>query len=633
MSEWINDFHFLRPWWLLAIVVVTALWWQLLRNYRQASAWQYWVAPHLLPALMAGRASKAAKSIMLGLLAIWWLVCIVLAGPVWQKLPSPVVEEQNALVICWDLSPSMLAQDITPSRLERSRLKIIDLLNARQGGQSALIAYAGEAYTVTPLTDDIRTITNLLPALGPTSLPTVGSNPEMAFEMANDLLQQAGVSRGQILMLTDEITRDAQQNLQSLIQSSPHKLTLWGIGTTEGAPIPLPQGGFAKDSSGAIAVAKLNEEALQGFAGANNSYYVPVVNSNSDVDTLLQLLERKPNQDEGQTEQTFDQWAEYGHWLLVLILPFVALGFRRGWLMMWMLVPLTLTVPPADANPFKRADQLGYEAYQDGDYQRAAEQFERSDWQGAALYQAGNYPEAAAAFKAQGGADGLYNAGNAELLAGNADAAIENFEASLELNPDNEKAKQNLSLAKALKEQQEQQQKDGQQSDEQQEGDSDQQDQQGQNSSQQNDDQQGQQQEGQQGEQDSQSPSQNSDEQASSAGEAQNDAQQAQTTSSQASDASAEAMQAGEEDADASSSRAVAEQASSASGAQGQTAAVLDGESEEMTEEEQRLEAALRKVPDDPSGLLRAKFNYEYRKRQQELRRGFNETQQAEQRW
>ena len=630
MSELLTDFHFLRPAWLLAIPIVCVLWWLLLRTHKQATAWQQWVAPHLLPALMAGRVSKASKSLMAGLLALWCVVCLVLAGPVWHKLPSPVVEEQNALVICWDLSPSMLAQDITPSRLERSRLKIIDLLNARQGGQSALIAYAGEAYTVTPLTDDIRTITNLLPALGPTSLPSVGSNPEMAFEMANDLLKQAGVARGQIVLLTDEITLDAQRNLEPLVQSSPHKLTLWGIGTTDGAPIPLPQGGFAKDASGAIAVAKLNEDSLQRFAGANNSYYVPVVNNNTDVDTLLQLLERKPSQDEGQSEQTFDQWAEYGHWLLIAMLPFVALGFRRGWLMVWFLVPLSITPPTADASPFKRADQKGYEAFQNGEYEQAAEHFERPDWQGAALYEQGKYAEAAAAFKAQGGAEGLFNAGNAELLAGNVDGAIEQFKQSLEVNPDNENAKKNLALAEALKEQQEQQQdQQNQNSQDNQNGESQDQNQQDQNSSEQNN----QQNSESQSEQQSGEQTQNAQNSSNSGDSEQADAK---VGSSDGNASSAAAMQAEQSGGSASSEALAGQQSSGSASSTGDQQALMAAEQSgerEMTEEEQRLEAALRKVPDDPSGLLRAKFNYEYRKRQQELRRGFNETEQAEQRW
>src|SRR5690606_11113883 len=124
-----------------------------------------------------------------GLLGLWAVAITALAGPVWQKIPQPVERNTDALVICWDLSPSMLAEDVKPSRLVRSRLKLIDLLKTRRDGQVALIAYSGEAYTVTPLTDDRQTLINLLPALSPTTLPTVGSNPEMALNMAVQLLK------------------------------------------------------------------------------------------------------------------------------------------------------------------------------------------------------------------------------------------------------------------------------------------------------------------------------------------------------------------------------------------------------------------------------------------------------------
>src|SRR5690606_7644966 len=121
---------------------------------------------------------------LLGLLGLWTLAIVALAGPVWQKIPQPVERNTEALVICWDLSPSMLAEDVKPSRPLRSRLKLIDLLQARTDGQIALIAYSAEAYTVTPLTDHRETLINLLPALSPTTLPSIGSNPEMALTAA-----------------------------------------------------------------------------------------------------------------------------------------------------------------------------------------------------------------------------------------------------------------------------------------------------------------------------------------------------------------------------------------------------------------------------------------------------------------
>ncbi|HEY7774104.1 MAG TPA: VWA domain-containing protein, partial [Marinagarivorans sp.] len=330
MAELIEQFHFLRPWWLLALLPIVGLLLLLWRSHYQSQQWHKHIAPQLLPALLEGGLNKSNRWVFTAIAASWLLACIALAGPVWQKQPSPVVQNTQALVICWDLSPSMLAEDVSPSRLARSRLKIIDLLKSRPDGQTALIAFSGEAYTVTPLTDDIQTIINLLPALAPNTLPTLGSNPEMAFEQANELLNQAGVPRGEIVMITDEIPTDALETLSDLVSASPHQLTLWGIGTTNGAPIPWGKQGFAKDSSGAIALAKLNEQELRNFAVKHNSYYVPVVNDNSDIEALEQLLAPKPADDKSakSTERLFDQWLEHGHWLVWACMALVVAGFR-----------------------------------------------------------------------------------------------------------------------------------------------------------------------------------------------------------------------------------------------------------------------------------------------------------------
>ena len=203
MAAFLADFHWLRPLWLSALIPAVLLLVLLWRSHFQSQQWHKHIAPALLPTLLQGGTSKASRFLLVAIALAWLAATIAMAGPVWQKQPTPVVQNTEALVICWDLSPSMLAEDITPSRLARSRLKIIDLLKARPDGQTALIAYSAEAYTVTPLTDDIQTVINLLPALAPTTLPSVGSNPEMAFEQANELLKQAGINHGHIVMLTD----------------------------------------------------------------------------------------------------------------------------------------------------------------------------------------------------------------------------------------------------------------------------------------------------------------------------------------------------------------------------------------------------------------------------------------------
>ena len=631
MDAFLNEFHFLRPWWLLALVPALVLAGLLWRNYYSSIQWHKHIAPALLPSLLQGGVNHKNGFLLGGIICCWLAACLALAGPVWQKQPAPVVQNTDALVICWDLSPSMMAEDISPSRLVRSRLKIIDLLKARPDGQTALIAFSGEAYTVTPLTDDNQTIINLLPALAPNTLPSLGSNPEMAYRQASELLIQAGITKGQILMITDEIPTDALATLQTLTANSPHKLTLWGVGTANGAPVPWGQQGFARDNSGAIAMAKLNENELRDFAVKSQSYYVPMVSNNSDINALQSLINRKPTQEPSTAnEQLFDQWLENGHYLVWLCLPLLLIGFRRGWLMCIAILILPVSFAPntAQASPFKTDDQQGFEAYQQQDYEKAAKHFANPAWQGSAHYKKGDYEAAAKAFSQQNTASAKFNLGNAELLQGNFEQAINAYEQAQKLNPNLEAAKKNKQLAKALKKQKDEQQNSDadKQNDQDGQKNKDQQPSEQPSDSQESKNQESEDQESKNQESDN-AQAQNQDRNNSSANNASSSV--AGQTGEQSSGASSSSAQA-EQNQAVTSEQSASEQNSSLSAAQ-----LAEAAEQPITEEQQKLETLLRKVPDDPSGLLRAKFQQQYRQRQQELRQGgrFDETQKAQQRW
>lgn len=638
MDTFLNAFHFLRPAWLLALLPVAGLLGLLWRSHYSSQQWIKHISPMLLPTLLQGGLQRNNGVLLAGIAFCWVAGCLALAGPVWQKQPSPVAQNTDALVIAWDLSPSMMAEDISPSRLVRSRLKIIDLLKARPDGQTALIAFSGEAYTVTPLTDDSQTIINLLPALAPNTLPSLGSNPEMAYSQAADLLTQAGIAKGQILMITDEITTDALDTLEDLVTASSHKLTLWGLGTADGAPVPWGKEGFARDNSGAIAMAKLNEDELRAFAVKTHSYYVPMVSDASDINALQSLISNATTNDEQSetTEQFFDQWMEYGHFLIWACLPLLLIGFRRGWLLCVAIItlPYTLISPPvAHADPFKTDDQVGFEAYQKRDYDTAAQHFKDPNWQATAQYQSGQYAEAAKVFSQQNTAEAKFNQGNAELLQGNFEQAVEAYNNAERLAAETdvdssqlEAIKKNKQLAATLQKQKEEQQQE-------QEGDSDekdgkeQDDEQKQQDSEQSEDtssdsQQNKQEPSDQERSDEQNSEQTNEEGSSSSADANTGEDASEGASSSADDNSVQ-------DQDSSQGQNSSDQSSS------QSAAEISQAEEPMTEEQQMLETLLRKVPDDPSGLLRAKFQQKYRQRQQELRRGgrFDETKKAEQRW
>ena len=189
----IEDFHFLRPWWLLAIVPIAGLIWLWIKRTQSASGWEQAVDEDLLSVLLDGAARTSNRWLAIALATALSLACVGLSGPTWQKLPQDVEQKNDALVILLDLSLSMLAQDIKPSRVERARQKVADVLRMRSEGQTALVAYAGDAHAVVPLTDDVATIENLLGALSPEMMPVYGSNPDHALTLAHELLANASL--------------------------------------------------------------------------------------------------------------------------------------------------------------------------------------------------------------------------------------------------------------------------------------------------------------------------------------------------------------------------------------------------------------------------------------------------------
>jgi Ca-activated chloride channel family protein len=625
----LQDFHFLRPLWFIALLPALLLCIGLLLRQRDQQQWLRYISPNLLPFLLDQVQQRQRRWPLVGLLALWAVAIFALAGPVWQKIPQPVERSNQALVICWDLSPSMLAEDIKPSRLVRSRLKLIDLLKARKDGQVALIAYSGEAYTVTPLTDDRGTIINLLPALNPASLPTVGSNPEMALSLALQLLADGGVRRGNILFLTDEIEPSALATIADELSHVPHQLTLWGVGTEQGAPIPLPEGGFAKNRQGEMVVARLNEDRLRQFATEQRAYYVPLVANNSDIETLLQLL--SPIAPEtSMADRTFDQWFEHGQYLALLLLPFVALLFRRGWIVgIFLLVSVPLSLTPQQAQAFEwrdlwlRQDQKAQKDLEAGD-KEAAKRFSTPERRGAALYQQGEFAEAAEEFAQGKDAIAAYNRGNALTRNGEFDKAIAAYDEALRQRPDFAEAKDNREIARQLAElmkQQDQQGGDDNDSD----GDKDQQ--QG--------DQDGSQQNGERKKGDSSESAQNGSqgqEEEMSEEQVRERAEQQQANQQEGEEENPYSQAAREQEEREQRTGELQAQDKEEGKPSDQQQAVVEAQAEPMTEEQQMLEQWLRKVPDDPGGLMRNKFKYQYMQRRQSLRDGYSNNQ-AEQRW
>ncbi len=632
MTAFWENFHWLRPLWLLAILPALLLAYGLWQQRKHSSGWQQVISPELLEHLLEGVLPSKHRYGLIGLSLAWCLCTIALAGPTWERLPQPVHKQESAMVVLFDLSPSMLAADLKPSRLVRARHQLIDILQARREGLTALIAYAGEAHVVAPLTDDTATLESLLPALHPNIMPLRGSNTEMAVDKALQLFTDSGINQGDILLVTDGVDSSAIDTLIDRLEGGQFRLSTLAIGSAEGAPIPADNGGFARDNQGGIVIARVNHGQLQQLSQQLQGHY----SRESNSPRLLQQLANPAAATENnsrQIERQFDSWADHGHWLVLLLLPVIVYSFRRGLvcpaLLLCLLLPNLVSAPYAQAqadnlspeatasptsfwdNLWLTRDQQAQRQLQNGNPAAAAQTFEANDWRGSAAYQAQDYQAAADAFATGEQAVDHYNRGNALAHAGKLPEAIDAYQQARQLDPEFDDAAHNQALVEELLQQQQQNQ-DKQESEEGQQNEQDQNQQQNQNS-----------QDNQQQDQQQSSSQQSQSQQDASHKPGQKENAEPEQDKSQQADTE-DKMDEQQANAKDSERRDGEKQASKEQGKEKQDA--QQAETQAMTAEEreqqQALEQWLRQVPDDPGGLLRNKFKHQYRQRRLEYQNG-----------
>lgn len=586
------EFHFLRPQWLLLILPAVCLVWLAWREVRGGAGWRSVIDARLLPFLLEGEAGPAWKRHLALLLAGWVIAALALAGPAWQKLPSPLERRLDLQIVLFDLSLSMYAQDIKPSRLERARHKLQDFLQQRREGQTALIAYAGDAFVVTPFTDDQATILNQVRALDPALMPAPGSNLPAALRESERLLQAAAKTRSRLLIITDEI-RDGQIDAaRAWSRRHDIPLDILAVGTRAGAPIPLPGGDFARDGMGKLVTPGSNLDPMRSLARATGGRFQVIRPDQSDITALLAAEDDwNPATETAQGRQA-DTYRDTGPWLALLLLPLAALAFRRGILLVLPLVLFLAEPPSAHAfdwqSLWRNPDQRGLQSFQEEKYEAATEQFEDPAWRAAALYRQGRHEEAAQAWRALDAPDAQYNRGNALAQAGDLEGALEAYDHVLAQDPDHADARANRALVEQLLQQQEaQQQQSGQ---------------------------------GEEGEQSEQRRQQDQAEQSGDRSGEDRQAEQDAMNENEPAEAGPEPPQPQQADGaqeQTDRDQSESEQAESAQPAEAgdDSSAPQQAQAESPGEHDQALEQWLRRIPDDPSALLRRKFLWQYQQR------------------
>ncbi|KZW99270.1 hypothetical protein JL49_18340 [Pseudoalteromonas luteoviolacea] len=609
-----TEFQFIRPdllWLLVPWAVIILLQWYKRSGTQETQI----IAPHLANVVLAKNdEQKVSQSSWLTSM-ILFLSIFAIAGPSIEKQSVPVFSAKQARVIVMDMSYSMYSTDIAPNRLTQARFKTLDMLQLFKEGDTALVAYAQDAFIVSPLTSDIKTLENLVPSISPQIMPGKGSNVLAGIDQAKTLLEQANYTQGEIILVTDEVETDEVTDIQSMLSNSSYTLHVYGVGTVQGAPISAPEGGFLKDRYGQIVVPKLYVDRLKSLAQRLGGSYASYTPDSSDIQSFANL-QRSDIERPDQPNETL--WrVDAGKYLLFVILPLALIAFRKSVLALcitlFAYLPSTPTYAAEWQSWFKNTDQNALSAYQEKDYESAGSAHDPT-LKGAALYKQGEFEQAVDVLKESGSSIGQYNLGNALAHLGKLDEAIGAYNRALNMDPEFEQAKQNKALVEQLKEQQQNQQNHDQneqqnpQSSEQQEGDQ----QESQDQSQSNSDQQGEQNTQQQDSQGHESDEQQSEQsQDANGGE-----QQERDNQNQPELANKESQQ--KSDGQPPQPQQVDKTPSNE--AQGEQQ--VQGQMRELTPEEkekaQQLDQLLRRVPDDPAILLKNKMLLESRQRQQQ---------------
>lgn len=425
MMDMLQFFHFLRPLWLLVIPVLGLLWWRIRPHRKAAAARSDGIAPHLARALQVG-GDPAGRLQPIDVVALGGtILAIAAAGPAWDRIPDPLTAETAPLAVALKVTESMEQSDLAPSRLDRARFKVLDLVEARAGARTALVAYAGTAHRVSPLTEDPNILRPLLEGLSPAVMPETGQNATAALALSEDILSTAE-SPGAVLLVLDDLapgdveTLNASQTPLVILVAAPES-------------VKLPQ---------------LNQ--------LSTATIVRLTADDSDIQTIERRVRSAHRAALAGDERL--AWNDRAWWLAWPAALLTLIWFRRGWTMRWAVIVLALTLFQAPGRAqadgwvdwFLTPDQQGRLAYQNKDYARAADLFVDPMWQGYALYKAGRYEEAVAVYKELQTADAAFAQGMAEIRNREYRPAVRSFETALERQPDFPEAETNLEIAKAI---------------------------------------------------------------------------------------------------------------------------------------------------------------------------------------
>jgi len=429
-------FHFLRPAWVLLLIPWLFVFFMLNKMESGKDMFGGIIAPHLLEHLRLSQFQNRWANPRNFTKALFFLLLIILMGPSWRQQPSPLIQDDAALVIILDSSSSMTQRDIQPSRLQRAKQKVSDLLALRPDKQAALIVYAGSAHTVLTLTADQAILTQYLASIGPGIMPRPGKFPEYALPRVDEILRQSS-SPASIVLITDGLGADSQKAFSDYFNARPHQLLVLGVGSIDEAD---------NEEDGII---PLEQKALKALASSVGGRYIDLSVNHADVKRINRFIDSHYL----VAEDSALPWLDSGYALVFPAMALFLMWFRRGWTIswLWLLAPVLLLHNPTpgyaqdQARPNREShwfadlwltgDQQGRLLLQRGRYHQAAARFDDPMWKGLAYYYGEEFMQAAEYFSRSDSDDALFNEANARAQARDYVRAVARYDRLLARTP------------------------------------------------------------------------------------------------------------------------------------------------------------------------------------------------------
>jgi Ca-activated chloride channel family protein len=457
-----QGFHFIRPLWLLLLPMGPLLLWWWGRRNDPLQRWKGMIAPHLLAHLVVGDGERWRPRPIHLVCAVLILGSIACAGPTWELESPPFAEDRAPLVVAMDLSAAMNAMDVSPTRLERAKQKVRDLMVLRAGGRTGLIVYTSSAHMVLPPTDDAALMEMFLSALSTDLLPPgKGLNAGAALTLADKLLN-AESDPGTIVFFTSGFDDAQIPAFVAHRQHSRQQVLMLAVGTTEGGPLRGPHGQIQTGPDGSTVNAKLDDEALQRLA---TQAHIPLASITSGGEDMQWVQREAVHHLQIVKDNASVHWKEYGYFLCYPLVLIALLWFRRGWMVRWVFVLgfAGLAMHPSAAMAadwhvadwFFTPDQQGRWYYEHRDFEKASQHFQDPYWKGWALYQHGRWDDARKIFETLPGAGAKFMTGNSYAHQFQYEEAKEAYDEALRMRHPFPDAEANLRLMVTLMKQRE----------------------------------------------------------------------------------------------------------------------------------------------------------------------------------